>query len=82
MKKLETLTLTINALSEKIAQKKQFKYFLMKYLKEVSALFFNRSYFDDYFKCDVIDHLFRYCLKIQFLYNKEIVHIHKDEKIC
>ena len=64
MKKLETLTLTINALLKKVAQKKQFRYFLMRYLKEVSASFFSRSYSDDCFECDVTDHSLRYCLKV------------------
>ena len=82
MKKLETLMLIINALLKKIIQKKQFKYFLMKCLKKVSMLFFSRLYFDDCFECDVADHLLRYCLKIQLLCDKKIVHIHENEKVC
>src|SRR5947207_15376723 len=68
MRKLEILTLIINALSKKITQKKQFEYFLMRCLKEASASFFSKLYSDDYFEYDVTDHSLRYCLKIQLLF--------------
>ena len=81
-RKFKTLMLIINALLKKIIQKKQFEYSLMKCLKEVSMSFFSRSYFNDCFECDVTDYLLRYCLKVQFLCNKEIVHIYENEKVC
>ena len=64
MRKLETFMLIINILLKKVVQKKQFKYFLMKCLKEVLVSFFSRLYSDDCFRCDVTDHSFRYCLKV------------------
>ena len=82
MRKLKTLTLTINALLKKIIQKKQFRYSLMRCLKKASASFFSRSYFDDCFRCDVADHLLRYCSEIWLLCDKKIIHICEDEKVC
>ena len=63
-RKLETLMLTINALSEKVAQKKQSEYSMIRCLEEAPAPAFSRQYSDDCFRYDVADHMLRYCPEV------------------
>ena len=80
-RKLETLTLTINALSEKVAEREQSGCSMMRRPEGAPAPTFSRPYSGDCFGCGVAGHTLRYCPEVRLLCDG-IIHIHEDGKVC